>query len=162
MSRPEQATGRLVLRKADRSPTRKLDGLLAYQLRRAQEASFAAFSRRVGDSHIWPGWFALLAVIHDNPHINQTALSIASGRDKSTLSASLRQLVKEGLVSRKRDPSDARSYALTLTPVGESQLSELRTHARAHDRRLDEIVGAENRSVLVEILRSLADELTRD
>lgn len=162
MAETRQSPARLVSRKPGRSPTRRLDDLIAFQLRRAQEASFAAFSRRVGDNHIWPGWFALLAIIHDNPNINQTELSAVSRRDKSTLTASLRQLVKEGLVLREQDPKDARRYQLSLTELGEAHLSKLKVHAHAHDRRLDDIVGSENKKVLVEILKRLADELAHD
>jgi DNA-binding MarR family transcriptional regulator len=81
------------------SATRATEGLsnvIGYHLRIAQEASFAAYARRVGDTHIWPGWYSLLRIIHDNPGINQTELSIAAGRDKSTLTASLRELGKQG------------------------------------------------------------------
>lgn len=141
--------------------TRGLDGYLAYNLRRAQEASFAAFSKRVGDTHIWPGWYALLKIIHDNPRINQTELSHASGRDKSTLTISLRQLSKEGLVVRERDADDRRSLRLSLTAQGADHLQQLDVHAHAHDERVDQIVGAENRETMLEILRDLAEQLDR-
>lgn len=71
-----------------RLKTRKSYGRLAFHLRRAQDASFAAFARRMDDDHIWPGRFALLMNVHENPGINQTSLSRAVGRDKSTLTTS--------------------------------------------------------------------------
>ncbi len=160
-SRPS-GIGQLKLPKAQLSYSRTLDDLLGYQLRRAQEASFNAFAKRAGDSHIWPGWFALLTIIHDNPNINQTALSAASGRDKSTLSASLRELSKAGLINRERDPSDGRSYELSLTTLGKAQFKQLHAHARSHDRRIDEIVGQENKPILLAILKNLAKELSRE
>jgi DNA-binding MarR family transcriptional regulator len=143
------------------SQTRALDGVLPYQLRRAQEASFNAFARRVGDSHVWPGWYALVVIIHDNPGINQSALSSASGRDKSTLTASLRELGKAGLIRRTPDRSDRRSYRLALTARGRAHLKALRVHARLHDRLVDAIVGRSNKAVLTKLLKTLADELNR-
>jgi DNA-binding MarR family transcriptional regulator len=88
---------------------KKLEGLLGYWLRRAQEASFDAFTDRVGDTRIWPGLFAMMAIIQENPNINQTLLSEATGRDKSTLTPSLRELVAAGFGKRTRNPEDDRS-----------------------------------------------------
>ncbi len=104
--------------------TRGFDNVVAYHLRRAQEASFAAFVRRVGDDHIWPGWYSLLKIIHDNPGINQTELSQATGRDKSTLTASLRELDKAGMVVRMRDEGDRRNFRIYLSEQGENYLGE--------------------------------------
>ncbi|NOW47768.1 DNA-binding MarR family transcriptional regulator [Novosphingobium sp. SG751A] len=72
----------------------------------------------MGEIHIWPGWYALLRIIHDNPGINQTELSAASGRDKSTLTASLRELGKADLVLRERDEMNRRNFRLALTACG--------------------------------------------
>lgn len=140
-------------------PTRNLDDVLAFQLRRAQEASHAAFARRVGDSSIWPGWYALLVIIRDNPGINQTDLSKASNRDKSTLTASLRELSKAGLLERVRDGSDRRSFRLSLSASGVAYLAELEVHALAHDRQIDSIVGQDKREELVRLLETLAKAL---
>jgi DNA-binding MarR family transcriptional regulator len=152
---------RLVPPKAPKPQSRRLNGLIPYQLRRAHEASFNAFARRVGDSHIWPGWYTVLVVIHDNPGINQTALSNAIGRDKSTLTASLRELGKLGIIKRTPDPTDGRSLLLGLTEAGKQHLRTLNDHAELHERVVDEIVGSQNRNAFLEILRILADELNK-
>ncbi|MEO8313706.1 MAG: MarR family transcriptional regulator [Pseudomonadota bacterium] len=146
---------------APNSQARRLNDVLPFQLRRAQEASFSAFARRVDDSHIWPGWYSILVVIHDNPGITPTALSSAIGRDKSTLTASLRELRRLDMTKRTQDPADGRSFHLSLTELGKQHLKELRSHARLHERLVDEIVGNEKRDALVEILRNLADELNK-
>ena len=68
----------------------------------AQEAAFQAFSllsQEVGES---PGRFATLTLIARNPGISQTELSLANGRDKSSLTPVVEDLVKRGLVERKR------------------------------------------------------------
>lgn len=163
-ARTEKRTGgraRLKSPIAHRKLTRSLDEVLAYQLRRAQEASFAAFARRVGESSIWPGWYALLVIIHDNPGITQTELSKASGRDKSTLTTSLRELNRSGLLVRHRDAEDQRRVRLSLSPEGESHLEALRAHAKAHDTEVEAIVGRENREALIAILKDIADQFTR-
>ncbi|NOW47663.1 DNA-binding MarR family transcriptional regulator [Novosphingobium sp. SG751A] len=161
MAKRPASRARLKSPQAHNELTKSLDGVLAFQLRRAQEASFAAFAQKVGESDIWPGWYALLTIVHNNPGISQTELSKASGRDKSTLTASLRELSRKGLIVRDRDPEDQRRIRLSLSQEGESHLQTLRAHAEAHDAQFEAIVGQENRGALLAILKDIADQFTR-
>ncbi|WP_168604733.1 MarR family transcriptional regulator [Novosphingobium sp. SG707] len=113
----------------------------------------------MGEIHIWPGGYALLRIIHDNPGINQTELSAASGRDKSTLTASLRELGKADLVLRERDEMNRRNFRLALTAAGEALLAELGAKANAHNARIDDIVGPEYRDIVLAILKELSAKL---
>lgn len=133
----------------------RLEDTLGFHLRLAQEASFAAFSRRAGTSGLRPGHFAALVVIDGNPGLSQTALGGAVGRDKSTLTPTLRDLERRGLVRRERAEGDRRSYALTLTEAGRAALGALTGHAAAHDAALDALVGEGNRAAFLATLRRL-------
>jgi DNA-binding MarR family transcriptional regulator len=133
-----------------------LEDFIGFHLRLAQEAAFQAFARRVRDYQMRPGRFAVLALIGENAGISQTALSRAAGRDKSTLTPALNDLVRRSLVKRRRVASDRRSYALSLTAKGRRLLDELTVHARAHDRVLDEIVGLKHKAEFIGALRRLA------
>jgi DNA-binding MarR family transcriptional regulator len=132
---------------------------VGFNLRLAQEASFQAFSRRsreVGES---PGRFATLTIIARNPGISQTALSQASGRDKSSITPVIEDLVRRGLVARRRVRSDRRAWQLTLTAAGKRTLATLMRCARAHDRKLDNLVGARDRARFLAILKKIATEI---
>lgn len=133
-----------------------LAGFIGFHLRLAQEASFQAFARRVRNSEMRPGRFAVLALIGQNPGMSQTALGRAAGRDKSTLTPALNDLVRRSLVKRQRVASDRRSYALSVTPRGEKLLAELLEHAREHDRGLDAIVGLKHKAEFIRTLRRIA------
>src|SRR4051812_30361121 len=95
-----------------------LGGTLGYNLRRAQNASFQAFSALTGDTGLRPGRYALLQLIADNPGISQTALRAAVGRDKSTLTPLLADLERRRLILREPDPSDRRGRRISLTKAG--------------------------------------------
>src|SRR4051812_12334192 len=79
-----------------------LAGWIGFHLRMAQGASFAAFAREAKVMDLSPGRFALLTLIGSNPGIGQTVLSRANGRDVSTLTPALDDLVRRGLVVRER------------------------------------------------------------
>ena len=137
-----------------------LSEAIAYGLRLAQEASFAAYLQRVGNPDLKPGRYTVLMLLADNPGLTPTALSRSSGRDKSTLTNTLRDLEARGYVVRSRNAGDRRSYAVSLTPVGCDLLDQLRRHAEAHDAMLDRVVGADKArlmSILGRITRALGD-----
>jgi len=136
-----------------------LEHWIGFNLRMAQDASFQAFSRLSQEIGVKPGRFATLTLIGNNPGISQTALSRANGRDKSTLTPLLSDLVRRGLVRRARTRNDRRTYRLTLTKAGERLLAELTACAAAHERKLDAVIGARSRTEFLRILRRLAGEV---
>jgi DNA-binding MarR family transcriptional regulator len=130
-----------------------LADMVGFHLRLAQEASFRAFAQRVGARDLKPRRFAILMLIDQNPGLTQTALSRASGRDKSTLTPALDDLERRGLIERRRSPRDRRVQSVYLTGAGRSQLRELARHAAAHDRRLDRVLGAGKAQFLAALRR---------
>ena len=119
-----------------------LERWVGFNLRMAQEHAFEAFSRRSQEIGESPGRFATLTLIARNPGISQTELSHANGRDKSSLTPVVEDLVRRGLVERKRMREDRRTYRLNLTPAGKRTLTMLTRCARRHERVLDSIIGA--------------------
>jgi DNA-binding MarR family transcriptional regulator len=132
---------------------------IGFHLRVAQTASFQAFARETEEVDLRPGRFAILTLIGRNPGISQTALSRANGRDKSTLTPALNDLVKRGLVARRRQKSDRRSYQLSLTPSGDDMLARLTKCAARHDANLDRIIGPRDRARFLQLLRKIIAEL---
>lgn len=132
---------------------------VGFNLRMAQEATFQAFSHRsavIGES---PGRFGTLTLIARNPGISQTELSTANGRDKSSLTPVIEDLVRRGLVERKRMDHDRRTYRLMLTAAGKKTLALMMRAARQHERNLDRIIGARDKKRFLEILKRIAAEI---
>jgi DNA-binding MarR family transcriptional regulator len=132
---------------------------IGFNLRMAQESAFQAFSRRsqeVGES---PGRFATLTLIARNPGISQTELSLAAGRDKSSLTPVVEDLVRRGMVERKRMRDDRRAYRLNLTAGGKKTLTQLTRCARRHERILDGVIGLRDRKRFIQILKRIAADV---
>ena len=125
----------------------------------AQEASFEAFSQHSAAIGENPGRFATLMLIARNADISQTELSAASGRDKSSLTPVVEDLVRRGLVERKRMDHDRRAYRLSLTADGKKMLALMTRCAREHERVLDGIIGARDRKRFIDVLKRLAAAL---
>src|SRR3954451_6840866 len=58
-----------------------LANIVSFHLRRAQSASSQAFARQLDHMDVSPSWFAVLALIGENPGITQTALSRANRKN---------------------------------------------------------------------------------
>lgn len=125
----------------------------------AQESTFQAFSRlsqEIGES---PGRFATLTLIGRNPGISQTELSHANGRDKSSLTPVVEDLVRRGLVERRRTSHDRRTYSLNLTTEGKKILTVMTRCARQHERNLDRVIGPRDRTRFLQLLKKIAAEM---
>jgi DNA-binding MarR family transcriptional regulator len=136
-----------------------LEYWVGFNLRMAQESAFQAFSHRSQEIGESPGRFATLTLIARNPGISQTELSHANGRDKSSLTPVVEDLVRRGLVERRRLRQDRRAYRLNLTPAGKKTLTMLTRCARRHERVLDGIIGARDRKRFIQILKKIAAEI---
>ena len=135
--------------------------VVGYHLRIAQEASFQAIRQGAAGAEIKPGWYTLLTLVHDSPGLTPSELSRCCGRDRSTLTGTLKELAARGLISRRRKPADQRSYGVRLTAKGTEMLAGLRVHSQRHDARLDALVGAD-KPLLLEILRRIAGGLKQE
>ena len=152
-------------RKAAQAPAGRVEygplgGWVGFPLRMAQEAAFQAFRRRSREIGENPGRFAILTLIGQNPGISQTALSQASGRDKSSMTPVLEDLVRRGLVKRERTSADRRAYRLKLTPAGARMLGKLNACAREHEKNLDRIIGARDRANFLRVLKRIAEGIS--
>jgi len=132
--------------------------LIGYHLRVAQEASFHAFARAAGKADLKPGWYALLTVLAERESMTPSELSRVCGRDRSTLTASLKGLAARRLIARHLNPDDQRSYSVRLTEEGRKMQKRLHAIADRHDRRLDEIAG-EDKAALIAALGRIAAAL---
>ncbi|MGZ5866727.1 MAG: MarR family winged helix-turn-helix transcriptional regulator [Xanthobacteraceae bacterium] len=129
---------------------------VGFNLRMAQEAAFQAFSRRSQEIGESPGRFATLTLIARNPGISQTELSQANGRDKSSLTPVVEDLVRRGLVERNRMDSDRRTCRLNVTPAGKKVLTMMTRCARRHERNLDRVIGERDRRRFIQVLKKIA------
>ncbi|MGE6740576.1 MarR family winged helix-turn-helix transcriptional regulator [Allorhizobium pseudoryzae] len=132
--------------------------VLGYHLRVAQEASFQAFSMAVDKADLKPGWYSILTILAEYEELTPSDLSRVCGRDRSTLTATLKGLSIRGLIERHQNPDDQRSYSVRLTAEGLKMQRRLHAIAHQHDQRLDEIVG-EDKDVVLAVLARIVNAL---
>lgn len=127
--------------------------VIGYHLRVAQEVSFQAFSATLEKTDLKPGWYSILTILSEYDGLTPSELSKVCGRDRSTLTSTLKGLSIRGLIERRQNPDDQRSYSVRLTDEGRKMHARLHAFAEEHDRRLDAIVGKDKEALIAILAR---------
>lgn len=157
-ARPRQAAGASAPN--DEIDLGPLGDLIPFNLRLAQDTALQVFVQNSRERNFRPGHFAALMIIRLNPGLTQIQLGRGISRDKSSVTPLVKGLERDGLIERRPSTSDRRSVTLQLTPKGEAHLDELLVHVRAHDRKVDELVGLENKPEFLRLLKKIIYELS--
>jgi DNA-binding MarR family transcriptional regulator len=113
----------------------ELDGLLGYQLRRAQGAMHRDFMAAVADFGLTQKQAAALWLIQANGGVSQVEVAAALGMDRATMMAVTDRLEDRGFVTRKRSLTDRRRQELYLTPSGLSTLRKCKLRIAEHEEK---------------------------
>ncbi len=105
---------------------------------------------------ITTGLYGTLATMEARAPISQRAIADQLGLTGPAIVQAVDRLEAAGLVERRRDPADRRSYALEPSSRGRSTLREARTAVAQINDQLDEALGgAQRRHELNRLLRKL-------
>jgi len=112
-----------------------LDGLLGYQLRRAQGAMHRDFVATLSGLDLTQKQAATLWLISANPGVSQVAIAAALGMDRATMMAVTDRLQERGFVRRTRSSVDRRRQELNVTPAGAAALRKIKSRIAEHEAR---------------------------
>ncbi|MBN8875008.1 MAG: winged helix-turn-helix transcriptional regulator [Rhodospirillales bacterium] len=123
------------------------DSCLCLQVQRAARALARRFDDAFRPVGLTSGQFSLLMALNrpDPPTMGQVAAVLAM--DRTTLTANLKPLEKQGLLAAAPDPTDRRMRRLSLTPAGRAALARAlpiweATQAELHARLGEQDVAA--------------------
>jgi DNA-binding MarR family transcriptional regulator len=126
----------------------------------AQLGAHAAsrFAERLSVLDLAPPHAGILRLVSASGGISQQALAGQLRILPSRLVILIDQLEGRGLLERRADPADRRSYALHLTDTGGETLKSIGRLARDHQDALLVSLTADEREVLASLLRRVADQ----
>lgn len=134
---------------------RELDGLLGYQMRRAQGAMHRDYMATVTGLDLTQKQTATLWLIHANPGVSQGSVATALGMDRATMMAVTDRLEDRGVVIRKRSSVDRRKQELYLTPLGLKTLRKVRTRINQHESRFKALFKPAELAAFIDALRKI-------
>lgn len=133
-----------------------LESAPGHLIRRCQQRAIELFFEEVGEDGPTPQQFAVLLNLYKSPGMRQTDLVRACAIDRSTLTDVVRRMISRGWITRRRDATDQRANALSLTEAGTERLiAAFDAALRAQERILDPI-APEERDMAMRALAALA------
>ena len=126
----------------------------------AQVGAHAAskFAERLGELQLVPAHAGMLRVLKSAGAMTQQALATTLNTLPSRMVALVDELESRGLVERRENPDDRRSYALELTEKGRAALEAIGRIGREHTRALLAALSEEEQRRLGSLLQRIADE----
>ena len=105
-----------------------------------------------------PVWLILIS-LKSQRLANQRKLAEAVGIQGATLTHHLNAMEADGLVTRRRDPTNRRVHLVELTEAGEALFQRLRAAAVAFDRQLRTGLADEDVATLARLLDRLCNNV---
>jgi DNA-binding MarR family transcriptional regulator len=133
-------------------------GHVAFLLAQVGAHAAARFAERLAPLRLAPQHAGILRVVGEAAGLSQRALGERLGVLPSRLVALVDELEARGLVERRDDPEDRRSYALHLTPGGAEALAEIGRVARAHGESICAALAEPERAQLAALLGRVAEQ----
>lgn len=125
----------------------------------SQIGSYAsdAFGDRLKPLGITRSHAGMIRLLMSTPGISQKELSTVLSILPSRLVILVDELVKKGIVERRDDPTDRRSYALHLTEKGQQVVKSLQEVSQAHAFTMTKGLTREEYSTLNRLLSKVVD-----
>lgn len=138
-------------------PAQQPIGLTLTRTAKAVSRAFDARLTEAGGS--LPVWLVLLS-LRTQQLGTQRQLAEAVGIQGATLTHHLNAMEDDGLVTRRRDPTNRRVHLVELTPAGEALFDRLRAAAVAHDERLRAGLTHDDLQHLEDLLNRMHSNIT--
>jgi DNA-binding MarR family transcriptional regulator len=135
-----------------------MQGLVGYNIRRAELYMRKAFDRGVGKSGLRPSEFSILALIDGNALATQTDLGSALNIRRPNMVVLIEALERRGLVVRAEHEHDRRMHTLRLTPKGKALLGKALRLSAVGESRTTRCWTDSERAQVVALLRRLYEQ----
>jgi DNA-binding MarR family transcriptional regulator len=132
--------------------------LLGYLGSAVKSFVFEAFEQRAGSN---PYDLAILALLDEGARDTQAAIADALGLDRGQLVGVLDELEEQGLIERRRDPTDRRRHIVSLTTAGRRRLTKLRLVICKLEDEILQPLGTKERATLRDLLLQIGRHVER-
>jgi DNA-binding MarR family transcriptional regulator len=114
------------------------------------------FASEIG-ADITPRQYAVLSALAKYQTATQTQIVNDTGIDRSTVAEIVKRLLRRGAITRRRAKDDARAYAVSLTPTGQTLLRQAELAAQRVDQRLLKRMSASRHREFVKALSTIGN-----
>jgi len=130
---------------------------LGFLLAKTHQYFSSFFKEKLNKYSLTPPQFAMLAFLWKRDGLSQIQLGNCMNTDRTTISGIVDRLEKDGLVTRRRDPEDRRTYLINLTPRAFALQDEMEEMATQAKYEVTAMLSDGEKEQLERILRKILD-----
>ncbi|WP_268903355.1 MarR family transcriptional regulator [Bordetella petrii] len=128
-----------------------------YLVRRLNQIHYALFYEECKTQNVTPVQYGVLTALSLSPWLDQTAIGMELGLDRTTTADVIKRLQERGLVERRVNPNDKRSRQAVITQEGLRIMGLLQGGMARAQQRLLEPLTPRNREVFMKLLSTLVE-----
>ena len=128
---------------------------LCFHAQRAARSLARRFDEAFRPVGLTNGQYSLLVALNQTGPLSIGGLAEALGMDRTTITAALKPLTRQGRVSIAADPADKRNRRVALTKIGHATLAAARPLWQATHREIEKLLGPAAPNRLRQDLRAL-------
>ncbi|MGD9942365.1 MAG: MarR family winged helix-turn-helix transcriptional regulator [Burkholderiaceae bacterium] len=128
-----------------------------YLVRRLNQIHYAMFFEECTEQNVTPVQYGILTALSLSPWLDQTALAMELGLDRTTTADVLKRLQEKGLIERRINALDRRSRQAAITPEGLRVMGQLQEGMLRAQQRLLSPLSPRNQAIFMKLLASLVE-----
>lgn len=128
-----------------------------FLVRRLNQIHYAMFFEECKDFNITPVQYGMLTALLVDPGLDQKALGLAVGLDRTNTADVLKRLEERGLVRRKQSEEDGRVKHAFITPEGRKITEAMYSSMLAAQQRLLAPLSDADKQKFLDLLHVLVD-----
>jgi len=128
-----------------------------YLVRRLNQIHYALFYEECKTQNVTPVQYGVLTALSLSPWLDQTALGMELGLDRTTTADVIKRLQERGLVERRVNPNDKRSRQAVITQEGLRIMGLLQGGMARAQQRLLEPLTPRNQEIFMKLLSTLVE-----
>lgn len=130
-----------------------------FNVRRAHRAFDRLLNSLLMRHGLKTGYWYYLRVLWIDDHLTQKRLSELNNVAENTTTAMIAAMVRDGLVTRQRDPKDKRSLIVSLTPKAAALRETLLPYVQQVNSIAAEGIGEEQLAICLDVIQRMSANL---
>lgn len=133
----------------------RLRACFGYRMKRCFNVIHSDLTRALKPLELRMLTFTALSLIVDNAGLRQSQLADAMDMERPNVVSIVEELVRRGLITRDRVPTDRRAYSLAATATGRNLCEAAAAAVAAHEARLLARLTGDMRAAAIEAMHRI-------
>jgi DNA-binding MarR family transcriptional regulator len=129
-----------------------------FLVRRLHQIHMAIFLKECADEQVTPIQWGIMTIVEATPGVGHVEIAEELGLDRSNVANVVDRLTRRGLLKQTISKVDRRKRSISITAEGRKVTAAFEPKARRAQRRLLDVLSAEERQTFMKLLLRLVED----